>query len=347
VIAMNKTPFITEIAVSLIIISFLTGLQVLDLAEANFSPPPTPPTPIYIQSDGSIDPSNASIDKAGNLYVLTGNLVDQRIIIQCDNVILDGSGFTIQYLKWGYSAVSLTNRTGVTVKNLNITGFDDGVYIETSSQITVMNSNFSECDSNAVHVWSSSNVNLCSNLFASTTHGIFMVCSNSSIITQNTFCYVSGHVADNFLRLSSSTGCAITENNVINCTGPSLVFFNSSNNLIHHNNLANKTAGRYVDPDRRAVISNGGSINMWDNGEKGNYWNDYNGTDINSDGIGDTLYVIDENNRDNYPLMMPYENTPSEPIETEPFQITLVIAAATSVIVLCMSLLIYFKKRKH
>jgi hypothetical protein len=110
VIAMGKASFIAEIAVSLIIISLLTGLQVFDLAEANFSPPPAPPAPIYIQSDGSIDPSNAAIDKAGNLYVLTGNLVDQRIIIQCDNVILDGSGFTIQYLKWGYSAVSLTHR---------------------------------------------------------------------------------------------------------------------------------------------------------------------------------------------------------------------------------------------
>jgi hypothetical protein len=54
--------------------------------------------------------------------------------------------------------------------------------------------------------------------------------------------------------------------------------------------------------------------NKWDNGypSGGNYWSDYNGTDLysgpyqnvtGSDGIGDTPYVIDANNTDHYPLM--------------------------------------------
>jgi len=60
-------------------------------------------------------------------------------------------------------------------------------------------------------------------------------------------------------------------------------------------------------------------VNIWDDGypSGGNYWSDYNGTDLfsgsyqnetGSDGIGDTPYVIDENNQDNYPLIAPFNS---------------------------------------
>jgi len=40
----------------------------------------------------------------------------------------------------------------------------------------------------------------------------------------------------------------------------------------------------------------------------GNYWADYQGQDDNADGIGDEPKVIDEDNIDYYPLMLPMEN---------------------------------------
>ena len=49
--------------------------------------------------------------------------------------------------------------------------------------------------------------------------------------------------------------------------------------------------------------SRGTDIVLWDNGTVGNYWSSYNGTDHNFDGIGDTAYIIDDSNQDNYPLM--------------------------------------------
>jgi parallel beta-helix repeat protein len=83
----------------------------------------------------------------------------------------------------------------------------------------------------------------------------------------------------------------------------------SHNNTIHHNNLINNA----INARRRDVES----LNVWDNGyaSGGNYWSDYNGTDVfrgiyqnetGSDGIGDEPYIIDANNRDNFPLMKPY-----------------------------------------
>jgi PGF-CTERM protein len=42
----------------------------------------------------------------------------------------------------------------------------------------------------------------------------------------------------------------------------------------------------------------------------GNYWDDYEGTDADGDGIGDTHYSIDseKDESDDYPLMKPFEN---------------------------------------
>jgi parallel beta-helix repeat protein len=117
----------------------------------------------------------------------------------------------------------------------------------------------------------------------------------------------------------------------------------AENNTFYHNMFIDNNYNVAFDENVRLIG------NSWDTGKEGNYWDDYNGTDGNRDGIGDTPYVVNGENIDNYPLMFPYdiENDAIVLPPPAPFPITLVIAAAATVAVIGIGLLLYFKKRKH
>jgi nitrous oxidase accessory protein NosD len=92
----------------------------------------------------------------------------------------------------------------------------------------------------------------------------------------------------------------------------------SYNNLFFENTISHNSYGFLASlPNSKFfhnnMISNGYQAQsyatlVWDDGfpSGGNYWSDYAGMDANSDGIGDSPYVIDSNNQDNYPLMNPW-----------------------------------------
>jgi len=117
----------------------------------------------------------------------------------------------------------------------------------------------------------------------------------------------------------------------------------SENNTFYHNNFMNNS--RYTG----VSVRTGGFVNFWNSGEEGNYWEDYNGTDANNDGIGDTPYAVDSKNVDYYPLMYPYD-TESDTIvlpQYGAFPTMLVVAALVIVAVVCVGLLVYFRKRNR
>jgi parallel beta-helix repeat protein len=100
------------------------------------------------------------------------------------------------------------------------------------------------------------------------------------------------------------------------------------------------------------------SVNMWDNGEEGNYWSNYTGKDGNNDGLGDAAHVIDAYNTDRYPLvdpvatpLIPIPDLPEAETQTKPtqdsFPTSLFAASAGTVAAVGAGLLVYFKRRRH
>jgi parallel beta-helix repeat protein len=192
--------------------------------------------------------------------------------------------------------------------------------------------------------------------------------------------------------------------------------------------LGNKVYYNNIDNAQNVLVQqNVTDVVLWDNRYVGNYWSDYqlkypNATEVNTSGIGDMPHVIDENNKDRYPLfkllrfepprisvLSPLAQTYNETsvslvftimgkwlnwtvysldgkenitiagnttltglssgshnvtlyakdlVDTEtsetvwfsvaePFPTTMVIAIITSVAVISVGLVVYFKKRKH
>jgi hypothetical protein len=104
------------------------------------------------------------------------------------------------------------------------------------------------------------------------------------------------------ILVGSSTDNVFHDNYIAGFSfGIELIIGPSENNTFYHNT--------FIDNFRSFYIYNAGSYviaNFWDNGKEGNYWSDYNGTDTNGDGMGDTPYIINESNQDRYPLMEPF-----------------------------------------
>jgi parallel beta-helix repeat protein len=217
-------------------------------------------------------------------------------------------GKPIQYLlnkngtvvdsKWEVGYLCVVNSTNVTVKDLALnTPSWNGVLFAYTTDSTIENVTSSQT-SYAIDLTHSS-YNTLANNDISNRNGIRLWYSDENTISNNS-------ISQNAFAVSlfySSHNTIIGNEIYNNWRG---IFLYSSNNKIYHNSFIDNGAQVYTDENVYA--------NTWDNGypSGGNYWSDYNGTDIRSgqyqnetgsDGIGDTPYTVDGSNTDHYPLM--------------------------------------------
>jgi parallel beta-helix repeat protein len=263
------------------------------------------------------------------------------------------------YPNIGYLA--LVNCTRMIVENTHFN--TQGILLAWTTDSQITNNDISNNYGDGVILnYASNNKITKNNINANSGTGIRLSYSNQNLVSGN---YITRSQMGIYLIYSASNN-TITENNIAD-QDIGINFYTSSSNLIYHNNFVNNT--KQVDDASWGHPQFPGvplpSENMWDNDYPigGNYWSNYTNLypeaeELDSSGIWETPYIIDENNQDRYPLMnhlnIPPIQVPEAPdgeTSTTPsedfFPITLVLALTASVAIVGIGLLLYFKKRKR
>ena len=185
--------------------------------------------------------------------------------------------------------------------------------------------------------------------------------SNKKNVTVSNLVILNYHIGISFGGTASNVTIL---NNYISSCGIGIEFLGSSNHLVKFNTFKTNDidiAINYVSGNNLITITYNNLndyVQVWMSEQQTidmNFWVDYNGTDSDGDGIGDSPYFYNEILQDNHPLIEPAviptptpipTYTPEPTPEVELFSIT--FATVTSVVLaIIMSLLVYFKKRKH
>ena len=336
---------------------------------------------ITIKSDGSIEGTD-KIQCNGNVYTLTDDVINSTVTVTCNNVVLDGSGFTLHGPTGWVSGISAINLTcsNVTVKNFNIVGFWEVGILGVYNGNTIISNNITRTD-RAISIYAD-DYHIESNYLANNHIGVRIVGKNNNV-TQN-------HIVDNYkgFRITNSSNNNI-EANIIE-ENMEAITTEYGGFQVYHNNFINQSIGSGGSWEAMILSTNyfysGVNVTLeseWDNGypSGGNYWSDYavkypNATEIDDSGIGDTAYLIGipcainstyvntyiVEAVDRYPLIAPFaisepvipisspKSSPSPGPQSAPFPaVATIIGVAIAVLVFGagLGLLIYRTQRKQ
>jgi len=267
---------------------------------------------------------------AGEEYNIRDNRIANNTcgiyMVYSKNFVLKGNNIynnTYNFGVWGYSQSEF-------VHDIDTSNFVNGklvYYLINQNGLVIDSSTFPNMG--YLGIASSTNIIIKNSTLMSNYQGILLAfVTNSTIKNVNVsknnvgVCLISSgyNSIRNIFAYDNNIGVYILGRN--NTVSESTLYLNKegmyiwgsrSINTIYHNDFINNL--------NQAIVGRG-PADIWDDGypSGGNYWSDYNGTDLfsgsyqnetGSDGIGDIPYVIDEDNADRYPLVKPLAPTPT------------------------------------
>ena len=249
------------------------------------------------------------------------------VLVNCTNISVENLNFTDGQsilLAWTTNSTitknTIKNGQGIhlvhssnnnTVSENTLTNNDYGIVVSYCFDNLLVGNNITNNIFRGINLRECQSISVIGNTITNNdVHGIgLMENANKNTISEN-------HIAHNgigiFVEDSSENlivGNMILENDD---WGMQLKEGQHSNIIYHNYFINNKKLKNGLQVSIPGLEESGGwkpgHANVWDDGERGNYWSDYltrypNATEIDNLGIGDTPFHINPNNIDNYPVM--------------------------------------------
>jgi len=183
--------------------------------------------------------------------------------------------------------VILVNCDNIVIEGLDLSNATIGVQMDQTKESVIANNTIRNNRAGITLWYSMYNTIAQNDVALNDWGGIWLYGSPNNTIIRNNLTANSGY------GIYCQENCSIIENTIARNSYEGIYIDSKlGNNRIYRNNLVDNNI---------QVLTIG--INPFDDGVEGNYWSDYNGTDSDHDGIGDSPYIIDANNQDNNPLM--------------------------------------------
>ena len=202
------------------------------------------PKIIYVRADGSIHPDTAAISTVDNIkYTLKDNISNQSIILERDNIVVDGAYYAVQGDGSG-TGMNLTGRNNVTITNMKIKDFKYGISLyESSNNIIFGNRITNNMDGIRIAGYSNNNTISQNTLEKNSWSSINLQNSLNNLFYEN-------NITNNNYGISlheSSSNNSIYENTIDANNGVSIHLSHSSNNIISENTIINNEDKLYLD----------------------------------------------------------------------------------------------------
>ena len=205
----------------------------------------------YIRANGTVEPSTLPIERDGNFYKLTDNILNYTFEVQRDNIVIDGNNFTLSLPSYGEidsnhnvkipSAIfSIFNRTNIVLVNLNLSMYSCAVEIQNSSNILILRNNIIN-GNNGIYMQNSANCSVVANqIINNPLHAIFIRDCSSFNVSYNTISGSkdAGIIVDRVFQPVDDSQVSIFMRNTFS-DYPADIFFRGqhTNNFIFENNF--------------------------------------------------------------------------------------------------------------